>query len=186
MTRLLQGPGRAARTLALLVALMVLPVATARAQYFGYGGFSYGYPGYGYGYPGIGYGYGFPGVGYGYGYPGVGYGYGLPGVSFGYGYGYPGVGYGYAGYAYAYPGFRPYITAGTGPGAFNPLFGLGLSPLGVQSALTEASMRAGAARPVTGAAVGGRVNPGTSRMSPNPNPNPNPNTRPNNQTIRPK
>lgn len=177
MTGLLQGPGRAARTFALLVALMFLPATAARAQYFGYGGygggFAYGYPGYGYGYPGIGYGYGFPGVGYGYGYPGVGYGYGFPGMSFGYGYGYPGYGYGY-------PGFRPYITAGTGPGMYNPLFGVGLSPLGVQSALAEASMRAGAAPPSTAVEV--RVAPGTLRT----NSNPKPNVQPNTGTIRPK
>jgi hypothetical protein len=102
---------------------------------FGYGGLGYGGIGYGgLGYGGIGYGgIGYGGLGYGgIGYGGIGYGgvgYGYPG--YGYGYGYPG--YGYAGYGYGGYGGYPLIP----PGIFNPLFGLGLSPLGVQSALTE-------------------------------------------------
>ena len=140
-----------ARTLALILALLALPPTLAQAQFFGYGG----YPGmaYGYGYPGIGYGtygYGYPAYGYGgfgYGYPGMGYGgygYGYPGLNynFGYGYGYPGLGFGYGGYSLSVPGFgfwgnSPYNTLGFAGVYPNPLFGLGLTPLGVNSALGE-------------------------------------------------
>jgi hypothetical protein len=129
--------------------------------YPGYGGmgFGYGSPGLGYaglnygvggyGYPGLGYGgYGLAGYGYGrigYGYPGLGYGgYGLAGYGYGgIGYGYPGLGYGFA-----YSGF-PYSAAAYGfgatglgyvpilPGLSNPLFGVGTTPLAVQSAMAE-------------------------------------------------
>ncbi len=69
----------------------------------------------------------FPGFGWGgYGYPGMGYGWG--------GYGYPGMGY-----AYGYPGVNyagPLIAS---PYA-NSLFGVGLSPLGVNSYFSEANL----------------------------------------------
>ncbi len=88
------------------------------------------------GYPGWGYGgfYGYPGIGYG----GFGYGYPMAAVPYGYGYG-----YGYPAYAYGgYPGFQ-YYGFGYGnpgfytPGLANPLFGVGMTPLGVQSYLYE-------------------------------------------------
>jgi hypothetical protein len=128
---------------ALLLALLVVSAAPARAQVIVSGGFGppwYGYGAFGYGYPGFGYGYGVPG----YGYPGFGYGYGVPGYGYGvpvygYGYGVPVYGSTYSGLNYpdyGYPGYFP-----LGPsGAQNPLFGLGLTPLGVQSALTERSL----------------------------------------------
>jgi hypothetical protein len=78
--------------------------------------------------------YGYPGIGYGNAMPGYGYGFPAYGPAYGDGYGYPGVtdGYGYpAGLGFASPLFAdPYA---------NPLFGLGLSPLGVQSYFTEAN-----------------------------------------------
>jgi hypothetical protein len=76
-------------------------------------------------------------------------GYGAPG---GYGYGYPGYGYGAYGVGYGYSMYGPiygaYGPAGLGPNGYtlygygvgwyrNPYFGVGLSPLGVQSALSE-------------------------------------------------
>jgi hypothetical protein len=145
LCRRIVGPGLALA--AVLIALSWGPTP-ARGQMFGYGmpGYGgYGMGGYGgYGYPGFGYGgyamggYGYPG--FGYGYPGVGYG------GFGYGYGYPAVGYGFGGGlgypvglpspAYGYYG-GPYGYGISGPGAFNPLFGMGLTPLGVQSAQAE-------------------------------------------------
>ena len=119
---------RSARAVVLALAILALPSTAARAQVIGYGGFGYGYPGFGYG----GYGYGYPGFGYygGYGYPGFGYG--------GYGYGsnfaLPGYGYGYPGYNLGVPQF---ISPTLGTGYVNPLYGLGLSGLGVQSAPAE-------------------------------------------------
>lgn len=122
----------------LLVAVfLIAPTTRARAQFIGYPGYGYGYPGYGYGYPA-----------YGYAYPAYGYGYGLAGAGAGLAYGYPG--YAYAspafGYRYgygaalnpAYPVYNPYLYSGYGN--FNPLFGVGLTPLGVQSALAEAPL----------------------------------------------
>jgi hypothetical protein len=109
---------------ALLLTLLVVSATPARAQVIVSGGF--GPPWYGYGDPG----YSYPGFGYSYGVPV--YGYGVPG----YGYGVPVYGYPYSGLnypGYGYPGYYPF-----GPsGALNPLFGLGLTPLGVQSALAE-------------------------------------------------
>jgi hypothetical protein len=111
---------------ALLLALLVVSATPARAQVIVSGGFGppwYGYDAFGYGYPGFGYSYGFPV--YSYGVPVYGYGYGVPV----YGYTYSGLNYP----GYGYPGYYPF-----GPsGALNPLFGLGLTPLGVQSALAE-------------------------------------------------
>jgi hypothetical protein len=142
----------------------------------------YGYGGYGYGYPGVGYGaYGYPGLGYGFGYPalgygGYGYGYGYPGLGYGgYGYGYPGLGYGFGGYGFGYGGYAygagyggltPYTSGFTAPGTYNPLFGLGLTPLGVQSALAE---RYVLGRGLTGPGGNVRVvTPGSYGYTPNP------------------
>ena len=136
-------PIRRRRALAgLAVTLVVLAFAgtpAARAQFpgygWGYGGMGYDYGMYGspYGMYGSPYGYGYPGVSYGYG--AMGYGYGYPGM--GMGYGYPGMGYGYVSpYAFGYPGVNyagPLIAS---PYA-NSLFGVGLSPLGVNSYFTE-------------------------------------------------
>jgi hypothetical protein len=125
MRRSRNHPERLRWSLILGVTMMLIAAGTAGAQYPGYG-WGGGYPGAGYGYPGVGYGY--PGVGYGY--PGMGYGY--PG----FGWGYPAFGYGLAYpapvYAAAYPGPYPYNW-----GYGNPFFGVGLSPLGVQSYLYE-------------------------------------------------
>ena len=113
---------------------------------FGFGGYgmspyAYGY-GYGYGYPGYGMMYG--GMGYGgMGYGGMGYGY--PG----FGGFYPAYGYGY-GYGYPYPNITAANVLGYSPGLpyagpamsspyTNPLFGLGLTPLGVQSYFAESN-----------------------------------------------
>jgi hypothetical protein len=93
----------------------------------GYGGMGYGGMGYGgMGYGGMGYGgMGYGGMGYGgMGYGGMGYG----GV--GYGMGYGGMGYGGMGYGAGYAGFY-------GTGWNNPMFGVGLTPLGTQSYMTE-------------------------------------------------
>ena len=71
--------------------------------------------------------------------PGFGYGYGN-----GFGGGYGGAGVAYPPYLYGYPayGYPPGYGLGmgygwTGPGSSNPLFGVGMTPLGVQSALSE-------------------------------------------------
>jgi hypothetical protein len=120
------------KRLARLCCAVVLPIAivlvsssTASAQFFPYGGMgAYGYgPGWGYGgfygYPPMGLGYG--GFGYGYGYPAWGYGYPAMGAGFYGTYGYP---------TYGYPGLYT-------PALSNPLFGVGLTPLGVQSYMYE-------------------------------------------------
>jgi hypothetical protein len=86
-----------------------------------YGGMGYGMGYGGMGYPGMGYG----GMGYGMGYPGMGYG----GMGYG-GVGYSGMGYGGMGYGAGYAGFY-------GTGWNNPMFGVGLTPLGTQSYMTE-------------------------------------------------
>jgi hypothetical protein len=114
--------GRLVRFSVLVLAVLVALPGLAKAQYGGYG-WGYGYPAYGYA------GYGYPAYGYaGYGYPA--YGYAVPG----YGYGTPGFGYGNF---YSYPGFSPY---GYSAAYANPLFGVGLTPLGVQSALAERNL----------------------------------------------
>jgi hypothetical protein len=125
-------PLRGSVVLALAILLIASPPVHAQFPPFGgmgpYGyGPGWGYGGY-YGYPLMGPGYGGYGYGYpwyGYGYPGYGFGYGYAGLGAGYygGYGYPGFGYGYAG-VYS-------------RGLVNPLFGTGLTPLGVQSYLFE-------------------------------------------------
>lgn len=82
--------------------------------------------------------YGSP-YGFGYGYPGAGFGHG----AMGYGYGYPGLGYG-MGYGYGVPAFG-YAYA-------NPLFGVGLTTLAVQSFNIEANVLGRRpARPIPGA-----------------------------------
>ncbi len=153
----------AAAVAILALAVLVVAPGVSRAQYFGYGAgygfpagygmyggyYGYGYPAYGYGYPayGYGYGYGYPAYGYGYGYPmygypAYGYGYGYP--AFGYGYGYPTYGYGYpaygVGYGYGYPAGYAYGGLPFAAPYLNPLFGVGLSPLGVQSYFVESNL----------------------------------------------
>lgn len=129
-----------AQSLILIVAALALASGAANAQFPGYG-WGYGFPAYGYGAYASPFGYGMAGYGYGmpgYGYPGMAYGYGYGMAGYGYGmpgYGYPGMGYGYAdrpAIGYASP-----ITASP---YMNPLFGVGLTPLGVQSYLTEANL----------------------------------------------
>jgi len=111
-------------TLTLALVFYALTATEARAQFYGYpgmgGGMGYGYPGMG---GGMGYGYPGMGGGMGYGYPGMGGGMGYAAPYYGGGFGYgPSIIYGYG---------------NTGPGVYNPMFGLGLTPLGVNSALTE-------------------------------------------------
>ncbi len=126
--------------------LVLIPAEKAGAQFMGYG---YGYPGYGYGYGGPGMGYGGGGWGgYGYGYPAMGYGgmggggYGYPAFGGavvpaygGYGMGYPG--YTYGGLGYGGFGYVPGNIGLSGVGFWNPMFGVGLTPLGTQSFMTE-------------------------------------------------
>ncbi len=120
----------AARILAPALAFLVLPPSLAQAQMWGYGGYGYGFnSGYSYVYPG----YAGVGVGYYNGIPAPAYG-GPVGFGLGYGYGYPAYNYGY--FANAYPGVRPPL--GSAAGYPNPLFGMGLSPLGVQGTLNDA------------------------------------------------
>jgi hypothetical protein len=124
MNRLLGRIARSARTLTLALPLLFLcgPTTRAQAQFFG----GYGFPGYGYGM-----GMGFPGYGYGMGY-GLGYGFGYPPYSEGYLFNGAGVTMAVPGPFGVYPGYGSY-----GYGASNPLFGLGLTPLGVNSAIAE-------------------------------------------------
>lgn len=135
------------------LALLVMPAASARAQFMGYGGYGWGYPGGGWGAYGWGWGgYGYPGMAYNYGYPGYGLGnipvYGnyvmaAPGYGgMGYGMGYGGYGMGYGGYGMGYGGFG-YMPGGigmSGVGYWNPMFGVGLTPLGTQSFFYETNM----------------------------------------------
>jgi hypothetical protein len=103
----------------LILTLLAVQTPPAQAQIIGYRGIAY---------PGYGFDYGYPGYGnFGFGYPGFGYGY------FG---GFPAYGYGY-GFGFDYPGYASMPFGPFGPGYSNPLFGLGLTPLGVQSALGE-------------------------------------------------
>ncbi|MHB1556749.1 MAG: hypothetical protein ACYC61_04620 [Isosphaeraceae bacterium] len=138
--------------------LILMPTEDAGAQFMGYG---YGYPGWGYG----GWGGGYPGWGYGgfgYGYPVVGFAggaaYTYPGLAFpvvtgyqaygmggygGWGWGYPGYGYGGMGYGGMGYGAYGYMSGGigmSGVGFWNPMFGVGLTPLGTQSYLYETRM----------------------------------------------
>jgi hypothetical protein len=151
MRKLTRCLGRLRYTPILALAILLVPAAPARAQFpaYGGGGMGFGYPAWGYGgfygYPAMGYGgMGYDGMGYGgMGYGGMGYGYG----GMGYG-GYPAMGggfyggYGYPAYAYGGPGFQ-YYGFGYGnpgfytPGLMNPLFGIGMTPLGAQSYMYE-------------------------------------------------
>ncbi len=140
MQRLFVRPGRLAWTLILALSLLLMPTGNARAQYMGYGGFGYGYPGWGYGgWGGWGWGgYGYPSIAYNYGYPGYGFG-NIPisgnFVMAGPGYGYGGLGYGFGGYGYAPGGIGM-----SGVGYWNPMFGVGLTPLGTSSYMMEANL----------------------------------------------
>ncbi len=125
--------------LVLIVAALVCAPGAARAQFPGYG-WGYGFPGYGYGMP---YAYAMPAFGYG-----MGYGLGMPGYGYGgmgYGYG-MGNGFGMSGYGYGMGPFGYPAFVGLGYGGMatspytNPYFGLGLTPLGVQSYLTESNL----------------------------------------------
>ena len=134
----------AVRTLALALALTFLSVGQAHAQFgMGYGGSGMGYGGMGFGgmgYGGMGYG-GNGGMGYGGygGYGGMGYG-GFGNGAFG-GMGNGGFnGYGYGGFGYYGLG-AGYLPPGYSAGYVNPMFGVGLSPLGVQSALGDRTLR---------------------------------------------
>jgi hypothetical protein len=98
---------------------MGMPFGATGMMGFGAPGFGYGYgvPGFGFGFPGFGYGYGFAG---GFGLGGLGLGFGTP-----IGFGYPGVG----GFGFA-PIANPWA---------NPLFGVGLTPLGTASYTIESN-----------------------------------------------
>jgi hypothetical protein len=135
MTRFHKQSLNATRIVAFALLVLIVPASRSQAQGYGYG--AYGYPGYGYGYGGPGFGYGY-GAGYGYGYPVGGYyGYGGAfGFGLGVGYSYPPVSYNYFGNGY--PGVQAPLVSGVGD--LNPLFGLGLTPLGVQSALAERNL----------------------------------------------
>jgi hypothetical protein len=131
-------PGRLGWTLAMALAIVLMPTGKANAQYMGFGGWGGGYPGWGYGGWGWG-GYGYPSVAYNYGYPGYGFGtipvagnfvMGAPGYG-GYG-GFGGYGYGFDGFGYAPGGIGM-----SGVGYWNPMFGVGLTPLGTQSYMME-------------------------------------------------
>jgi hypothetical protein len=118
-----------------LIAALVFTAGTARAQFPGYG--------WGYGWPAYGYGYGMP---YGYG---MGYGYGWPAYGYGYGYGMPFYGYGMGGYGppglgsyYGYPAFGVFGSGNSifNSPALNSLFGVGMTPLGLNSYLVESNL----------------------------------------------
>jgi hypothetical protein len=151
MRRLIKRLGNSFAILTLALAILLVSAGNAKAQFpaYGGGGWSIGYPfwGYGYGFPGMGYGYGgfgYGGMGYGFGgmgyggmgFGGMGYGgMGYGGMGFGgMGYGYPGIGYirGIPGYGYGYGNIYSYTSP-----LYNPLFGIGLTPLGAQSYIAE-------------------------------------------------
>jgi hypothetical protein len=153
MQRLFARPERLWWPLIVALVLFLMPAGEARAQYMGYGGgWGMGYPGWGgMGFGGWGWGgYGYPSINYKYGYPGYGLGnipvsgnfvMGAPGYG-GYGYGgYGGFGGGYGG-AFGFGGFG-YAPGGigmSGVGYWNPMFGVGLTPLGTQSYLMETQL----------------------------------------------
>jgi hypothetical protein len=148
MHGLFKRPQKLGWYLILTLALFLMPASKANAQFGGYGGYGWGgYGGWGWG------GYGYPGVAYNYGYPGYGMGVipvygnyvmGAPGYGgyggYGGGYGgYGGYGGGYGGYGYGFGGFG-YSPGGigmSGVGYWNPMFGVGLTPLGTQSYMME-------------------------------------------------
>lgn len=139
MTGRCGAAGRWVLPFALALVLGALPATRARAQMYGFGYGAYGvaspYGGFNYGYPAVAFGLPYPRVGFGYGYGGYGYSYPIAGYSYAYpGLGYSGLGYGYG----AYPYVPSYATSGAP--YVNPLFGVGLSPLGVNSALSERYM----------------------------------------------
>jgi len=114
-------------SLVLFVILCTVPAVPASAQWgFGGWGGGWGYPGWGWGYGGImGMPNGYPGGGMAYGYANSPGPFGPPYLA-GYGfYGLP-----VAGLPIGFPGY--------GLVAPNPMFGLGLTPLGAQSGLAEA------------------------------------------------
>ncbi|MGP0064152.1 MAG: hypothetical protein ACLQGP_11210 [Isosphaeraceae bacterium] len=128
-------------TLALVVLLM--PPRETNAQMVGFGA-AVGYPGTGFyngfpmvNYPFTSFGNAYPGMGYGMGYGGMGYG----GMGYG-GMGYGGMGYGGMGYGAGYAGFY-------GTGWRNPMFGVGLTPLGTQSYMMETRLFNRVPRPTT-------------------------------------
>lgn len=140
---------RLALQAALGLAFLLLPAASSRAQFLGFG-----YPGFGFGY----------GMGY-YGYPGFGaYSpYGFPtAVGFGaYGYGFPAYAgvfspYGYGGFG----GFGPFGPFGTYPLSwYNPAtLSLGITPLAMQAAVMERGLTGGSPR------AGARLPAGTYRI----------------------
>jgi hypothetical protein len=144
MQRLFVRPERLWWSLIVALAIVLMPTGTAHAQW-GFGGGGWGYPGWGYGGWGWG-GYGYPSFAYNYGYPGYGLGnipvsgnFIMGGPGFGYG-GYGGMGYGgYGGMGYGFGGFG-YAPGGigmSGVGYWNPMFGVGLTPLGTQSYMME-------------------------------------------------
>jgi hypothetical protein len=145
MRRHFVHPGRVIRTLIVALAIVLMPTGKADAQFMGYGG--WGYPGWGYGGWGWG-GYGYPSIAYNYGYPGYGFGtipvagnfvMGAAGYG-GYG-GFGGYGYGFGGFGYAPGGIGM-----SGVGYWNPMFGVGLTPLGNYSYMMETRLRGGAPR----------------------------------------
>ena len=133
MQRLFVRPGRLGWCLILALAFVLLPTSNARAQYPGYGG--WGYPGWGYGGWGWG-GFGYPGVAYNYGYPGYGLG-NIP-VYGNFVMGAPG--YGYGGSGYGGFGYAPGGIGMSGVGYWNPMFGVGLTPLGTSSYMMESQL----------------------------------------------
>jgi hypothetical protein len=114
------------------VVCLIASAPAANAQFANYGGmYGYGFPGgFGYGMSGFGGGF-YGGPGFGFGYPMMMGGFGYPGMGYGFGGGY-GFGYGYGPGAFlgGYPGYGM-------PGLWNPLFGVGMSPLGAQSFMYE-------------------------------------------------
>ncbi len=127
-------------SLSVAMVLLLMPARESRAQMLGYGvgvgvpsggGFYNGYPSVSY--PFTSFGTPYPGMVYGgggLGYGGLGYGgYGFNGLGYG-GYPYGGMGYYGAGYGPGYAGFY-------GTGFRNPMFGVGLTPLGSQSYMAE-------------------------------------------------
>jgi hypothetical protein len=144
MQRLCVRPGRLWWPLIVALALILMPAGKAHAQFMGYGGYGFGYPGWGYGGWGWG-GYGYPGGYYNYGYPFYGMGnfpvygnFNMGYAGFGYG-GYGGYG-GFGGYGLGYGGYMPGGIGVSGVGYFNPMFGVGLTPLGTQSFFVESKL----------------------------------------------